>query len=120
MKATVRDGSMSLPQWRATTLTQMSLDEVDKMIGRFTDLIIMLTLDHHTQERFGPGIAYQHAAAPVETLFTFVDRALEFGDCVEIRLLRHLHIEYNLRHRRPSFGQVGQGLRRAPHQRPHL
>ena len=38
MKATVRDGSMSLPQWRATNLTQMGLDNVDKMIGYLTNL----------------------------------------------------------------------------------
>ena len=77
----------------ATTLTQMSLDDVDKSIGHFTNLVIALTLDHHPQERFGPGVAHQHASAAVETLFTFLDRALEFGDRVEVRLLRHIHVE---------------------------
>ena len=80
MKATVRDGSMSLPQWGATTLTQMSFDDVDKSIGHFANRIIALTLDHHPQERFGPGVAHQHASAAVETLFTFMDRALQFWE----------------------------------------
>ena len=93
MKATVRDGSMSLPQWRATTLTQMSLDDVDKSIGHFTNLVIGLTLDHHPQERFGSRVTHQHAPAAIETLFTFLDRALEFWDCVEVRFLRDVHVE---------------------------
>ena len=93
MKATVRDGRMILPQWRATTLTQMSLDDVDKSIGYFANHVITLPFDHHPQKRFGPRVAHQDASAPVETLFTITDRALEFGDRVEVRLLRHFHVE---------------------------
>src|SRR4029077_17917070 len=81
MKATVRDGSMSLPHWRAITLTQVSLDDVDKTIRHFTNLVIGLTLNHHPQERLGSGVTHQHAPTAIERLLTFLDRALELRDC---------------------------------------
>src|SRR5262245_11058787 len=85
---------------RALTLRASSdvcLDSIDDFLGPLPDLVLVLSLEHHAQQRFGARVAHQQAPAAFEALLDARDRLRDGHDRGQIDLVADSRVQENLR-----------------------
>src|SRR5438552_8371541 len=90
-------GTRSIPMPRTPMRSaELAPDDAGELVRHHLDAPAIRAFDHHARERFGAGIADQHAAATVHLLLERGDLLVEASDRIERRLRPHGDVDENL------------------------